>query len=251
MEIHAHTHTADPDNHRGKKKWTHYLWEFLMLFLAVTLGFFVENQREHYLEHQRELQYMRSMVEDLKSDTSELTIHIRQRMERDVMVDSLIYWLSPNNIRENGNSIYYLGRVISPPISFFPNDRTIQQLKSSGGLRLIRHMDISNSIMAYDRKMRQSVFELGDEQQVRGEYRLSANKIFNGQIFHQMTITKEIKRPIGNPTLFSEDKALINEFIMETQYLEKVNQKQETRAQELVNQAGKLIEEIKKQYHLK
>ena len=34
MEIHAHTHTA-------RKKWTHYFWEFLILFPAVTLGFFV------------------------------------------------------------------------------------------------------------------------------------------------------------------------------------------------------------------
>jgi hypothetical protein len=191
------------------------------------------------------------MVEDLKSDTTELTIHIRLRMERNVMIDSLIYLLSQTNIRENGSSIYYLGRVISPPISFFPNDRTIQQLKSAGGLRLIRNMDISNSIMAYDRKMRQSVFELGDEQQVRAEYRLIANKIFSGQVFHQMMITKEINRPIGNPTLFSEDKALINELIMEAQYLEKVNQKQEIRAQELVDQARKLIKEIENQYHLK
>jgi hypothetical protein len=107
-------------------------------------------------------------------------------MERNVMIDSLIFLLTQTNIRENGNSIYYISRIISPPISFFPNDRTIQQLKSAGGLRLIRNMDISNSIMAYDRKMRQSVFELGDEQQVRGEYRLSANKIFSGQVFHQM-----------------------------------------------------------------
>src|SRR5215204_2804016 len=243
MEVHAHTHTP-------RKKWTHYFWEFLMLFLAVFCGFLAENQREHYVEHQRELQYMRSMVEDLKSDTTELTVHIRMRMERDVMIDSLIYLLTQTNIRENGSSIYYLGRVISPPISFFPNDRTIQQLKSAGGLRLIRNMDISNSIMAYDRKMRQSVFELGDEQQVRGEYRLCANKIFNGQVFHQMMMRKDINRPIGNPTLFSEDKALGNEFIMEAQYLEKVNQKQEARAQELVNQARELIEDIKKQYHL-
>ena len=203
------------------------------------------------MSNTRELQYMRSMVEDLKSDTTELTIHIRLRMERNVMIDSLVYLLSQTNIRENGSSIYYLGRVISPPISFFPNDRTIQQLKSAGGLRLIRNMDISNSIMAYDRKMRQSVFELGDEQQVRAEYRLIANKIFRGQVFHQMMITKEIKRPIGNPTPFSEDKALINELIMEAQYLEKVNQKQGARAQELVDQARKLIEEIMKQYHLK
>src|SRR6186713_1929657 len=242
MEVHAHSHTP-------RKKWTHYLWEFLMLFLAITLGFFVENQREHMVEHQRELQYMRSMIEDLKSDTAELTDHIRLRRERDLMIDSLIYLLSQPDINANGNSIYYLGRIISPPISFFPNDRTIQQLKSAGGLRLIRDMDISNSIMAYDRKMRQSVFELGDEQQVRGEYRLSANKIFSGQVFHEMMMNKGIKRPIGNPALFSEDKALLNEFIMGTQYLEKVNQKQAARAQELVDQARKLIEDIKKQYH--
>jgi hypothetical protein len=244
MEVHAHTQTA-------RKKWTHYLWEFLMLFLAITLGFFVENQREHYVEHQRELQYMQSMVEDLKLDTTELTVHIRQRTERNELIDSLIYLLSQTNIRENGSSIYYLGRIISPPISFFPNDRTIQQLKSAGGLRLIRNMDISNSIMAYDRKMRQSVFELGDEQQVRGEYRLSAIKIFSGPVFHRIMTTGEIKRPIGNPMLFSEDKALVNEFIMETQYLEKVNQKQAARAQELVDQARNLIEDITKQYHLK
>jgi len=243
MEVHHHSHTE-------RKKWTHYFWEFLMLFLAVTLGFFVENQREHYVEQQRELQYMRSMVEDLKLDTTELTVHIRLRMERDEMVDSLVYLLTQTNIRENGNSIYYIGRIISPPISFFPNDRTIQQLKSAGGLRLIRDMDISNSIMAYDRKMRQSVFELGDEQQVRGEYRLSANKIFSGQVFHQMMMKKDIKRPVGNPALFSEDKALINEFVMEVQYLEKVNQKQASRAQELVDQAGKLIADIEKEYHL-
>ncbi len=66
-----------------------------------------------------------------------------------------------------------------------------------------------------------------------------------------MMKTKEIKRPIGNPTLFSEDKALINEFVMEVQYLEKVNQKQAIRAQELVDQARKLIEDIQKLYHLK
>ncbi len=36
MEVHAHTHTAaESVSLRGRKKWTHYFWEFLMLFLAV------------------------------------------------------------------------------------------------------------------------------------------------------------------------------------------------------------------------
>jgi hypothetical protein len=64
MEVHAHSHTP-------RKKWQHYLWEFLMLFLAVTLGFFVENQREHLVEHQREKQFVQSLFNDIKADYCE------------------------------------------------------------------------------------------------------------------------------------------------------------------------------------
>src|SRR5215212_6717279 len=61
MEVHAHTHTS-------RKKWTHYFWEFLMLFLAVFCGFLAEYQLEHKIEKERERQFMASMIEDLKSD---------------------------------------------------------------------------------------------------------------------------------------------------------------------------------------
>jgi hypothetical protein len=44
MEVHAHTHTS-------RKKWTHYFWEFLMLFLAVFCGFLAEYKLEHVIEH--------------------------------------------------------------------------------------------------------------------------------------------------------------------------------------------------------
>ena len=65
MEVHAHTHTA-------RKKWTHYLWEFLMLFLAVFCGFLAENFREHQIEKDRGKQYIISLYEDLKNDTARL-----------------------------------------------------------------------------------------------------------------------------------------------------------------------------------
>src|SRR5512144_2653553 len=66
MEIHAHTHTE-------RKKWIHYLWEFLMLFLAVFCGFLAENFREHTVEHKREKQYMQSILADLQKDSTELS----------------------------------------------------------------------------------------------------------------------------------------------------------------------------------
>ena len=244
MEVHAHSHTP-------RKKWTHYFWEFLMLFLAVFCGFLAENFREHQVEHNREKQFMQSMIEDLKADTASLSVNIRLRQRRGEMIDSLIYLLNSADMNKNGNSIYYYGRFISPPINFFPNDRTIQQLKNTGSLRLITNFQVSNSIMAYDRKMRQQIFEYTDEQQVRGEYRLIANKVFNGKVFYEMIRRNTIEKPVSNPQLFTSDASLINEYITETQYLRKVDQTQIIRSQELFAQAKELIALIQKEYHLK
>src|SRR6266480_6484219 len=69
MEVHSHTHTADPDIQRGKKKWTHYLWEFLMLFLAVFCGFLAENLREHKVEQQRAKELAKNLYKEIYADS--------------------------------------------------------------------------------------------------------------------------------------------------------------------------------------
>ena len=99
MEVHAHTHTP-------RKKWTHYFWEFLMLFLAVTLGFFVENQREHYVEHQREKQYAGLLIADLESDTTFFNKEATRLSGLQNRFDTLINLLrqpvsAPNNLITN------------------------------------------------------------------------------------------------------------------------------------------------------
>src|SRR6185503_12148234 len=154
MEVHAHTHTP-------RKKWTHYFWEFLMLFLAVFCGFLAENQREHMIEHKREKQFIVTMLEDLKSDTFQLTQNIMYRKTREIMCDSLIVYLS--DYKNKGNGIYYYARNLSRPQYFSPNDRTLQQLKNSGSLRLIRNLPASDSIMAYDQQLRYLLILSEDE----------------------------------------------------------------------------------------
>ena len=53
MEVHAH------DLHKAHGHgWKHYLFEFLMLFLAVFCGFLAENFREHKVEEERGIQYI-------------------------------------------------------------------------------------------------------------------------------------------------------------------------------------------------
>src|SRR6195256_5723672 len=64
MEVHKHPHHVT-----HKKKWGEYLSEFLMLFLAVFLGFIAENQREHIVEHQREKKFASRLLSDLRQDS--------------------------------------------------------------------------------------------------------------------------------------------------------------------------------------
>jgi hypothetical protein len=84
METHAHhLHKAPGEKAR------HYFFEFLMLFLAITLGFFVENKREQYTEHHREKQYMQSLVKDLEQDISNIDSFIANKEIKNQIADSL------------------------------------------------------------------------------------------------------------------------------------------------------------------
>src|SRR5512147_1510903 len=104
MEVHAHTHTE-------RKKWTHYLWEFLMLFLAVFCGFLAEYLLEHKIEREREKQYMVSLISDLKDDTVIINQQIEQLKTGALLFDSLSILLqSTASAKENGEAIYYCAR---------------------------------------------------------------------------------------------------------------------------------------------
>jgi hypothetical protein len=68
MEVH-HSH-----HHGQKKKIKEYFLEFLMLFIAVTLGFFAENLREKQIEQHREISYLKNVHEDLQLDLKGLIL---------------------------------------------------------------------------------------------------------------------------------------------------------------------------------
>ena len=58
MEVHHHPHVE-------KKNFKEYFLEFLMIFLAVTLGFFAENVREHFDEEKTTKQYLEDFRQEL------------------------------------------------------------------------------------------------------------------------------------------------------------------------------------------
>jgi hypothetical protein len=78
METHAHHLHKAPS-----QGWKHYFFEFFMLFLAVTLGFLVENQREHYVDRKKERVYIRSILKDLVNDTVNFSQFIGKTLENE------------------------------------------------------------------------------------------------------------------------------------------------------------------------
>ena len=144
MEVHAHTHTE-------RKKWTHYLWEFLMLFLAVFCGFLAENQREHMVEHQREKEYMQSLIKDLRLDTALLKEGFPRKEERIAAIDSLFdYFALHHDKKIIPAYVHNLMRRSSWDRPYDRNNITMTQLKNSGGMRLIHKKNVTDSILNYD-----------------------------------------------------------------------------------------------------
>ncbi|MES1215237.1 MAG: hypothetical protein ABUT20_06965 [Bacteroidota bacterium] len=244
MEVHAHTHTA-------RKKWTHYLWEFFMLFLAVFCGFLAENFREHKIEKDREKVYMKNMLEDLKSDTTlynNYTIATRLALGS---IDSLIYLLKSPERKSNANRIYFLARTFTMRADLlFPTDRTYEQMKSSGHLRLIHNQEISDSVSSYYNSLKQINNQNERITERMNHYFLSMNKLFDAEVL--LKISKERKEPEGTSAkLLTDDPLVINELLTRIQYLYATFTFTQNLGLERSREAENLITLIKKEYHLK
>ena len=121
-----------------------------MLFLAVFCGFLAEYQLEHLIEHNREKQYMRTLVEDLKNDTVNLeeSLQFWKRLEQ--KIDNVRPLLKSSLNNDKPEEIYELAAMLIDFNDFIYSDRTIEQLRNSGNFRLIRNDDVSDTLISYD-----------------------------------------------------------------------------------------------------
>src|SRR5215204_42082 len=180
MEVHHHAHTT-------RKKWTHYFWEFLMLFLAVFCGFLAEYQLEHTIENQREKKYVQSLIQDLRTDTAHLEVYIKLRKEKRVMMDSLLMLLSTGMHKQYGNETYFFARHVFNGPPFVSTDGTMQQLKNAGNLRLIKNENIISSILAYDASVKELKEWDESDTRIRTSFRETGGSVFNAdQLYKAM-----------------------------------------------------------------
>jgi hypothetical protein len=202
MEVH-HPHL----HHREKKKFKEYLFEFFMIFFAVTAGFFAENFRENITNNEHEEQYIHSMVEDLKDDTAQMHSVLAKDSLTIKGIDSLLTLLEkPLNASTNNAIVkdaYYLYDMYTgyfPIVSF--NDRTLTQLKSSGGMRLIRNQAASDSIIIYDRNSKSCTDQGKAVLQTMFELYKYSYKIFDQKYLRKIIDLKVSNRPPSKIEVF-------------------------------------------------
>ena len=204
MEVHHH-----PNLHHKPKKWKEYFLEFVMIFLAVTMGFFAESYRENLVEKSREKESIESFIEDLKSDTAAIKPQLSFLLEkRMVLLDSLMHLFESQKIKGYENSLYYFGRLLLRSQSFQSNDRTIKQLKNSGAFRLIRNKEAADSIISYDKLIETLNLNQANEREERKNTYPVVSQMFNPFVFDKMVRKDGIVRPTDNPSLNSYDPKL-------------------------------------------
>ncbi len=246
MEVHHHPKAE-------KKNFKEYFLEFLMIFLAVTMGFFAENFRENISDREKEHAFMKSIVQDIKDDTSMLNADKKIFDQRVVLLDSLIEVLNSPARPVNTNDLYYYARLATKSYAFQVNSRTIDQMKNTGGFRVIRNKQITTDIMSYYSVISQiHELEVTDNEE-SNEYRKIAVQIFNAVVFNHINSSglNVVSRPVDNPPLRTDDKKLLGDLAGWVHYMKNTRIGIDQFKKDVIFKGENLIRKIQKEYNLK
>jgi|SRR5688572_9700253 len=237
MEVHSHSHTP-------RKKWSHYFWEFLMLFLAVFCGFLAEYKLEHVIENQREETLMLSLIDDLKADEKTLNNYFNWRLEVNQDFDALLLLLSKPESGDNSFLIYEKSKATSlrfgvPDI----HEGTIQQLKNAGGLRLVRNKPVLNSI----NKHYLSIARMKSTYEIEVLVRVKLAELMSDVLDANQVINKNT--PPESFRLVTYEKTKINGLMNSILAAKQINQRLKTHIDSAKISTVKLRTLIENEYH--
>ena len=147
-----------PHGNHQNRNFKDYISEFIMIFIAITGGFFMENMREHVVEHHKEKEYIVRLIRDIKQDTTDLKYFMQWNKEQMQELDSLRILIDkPVSSIDPDKFIALLSNDLNDCHLFTPRDITMSQLKNTGGLRLIENSTVSDSIVIYYNTIENSI----------------------------------------------------------------------------------------------
>jgi len=243
MEAHHHPVAA----HGKKKQFKEYFLEFLMIFLAVTMGFIAESLREHLSDSSKENEYITGTIKNLEVDTAALNFTIKHGNEQMKGIDTL------SNIRRDKladlkvqDSLYkYSTRYLFTFNPFKSDDITIIQLRNAGGYRFIRKEGALDSIAKYESKI-----NLLDIQEGFLTNRISKSVDVAGTVFDFNAHNKLKLNPSSTPVLVTSDKEKINNFYNQFFIMSRMVDNYNQMLEDHLKYTASLIVYLKKTYNV-
>lgn len=146
MEVHHHSHKP--------KNWKEYITEFIMLFAAVTLGFFAENLREHSIISHRIEQNKVAILKDLEQDAITIDSILIDEQNAIKTFDRLlnVLYLAKNkriNQEQLIDSIKVFPDIIATTFTLYVNNSSFKNMQSSGLLSYVEEEDLKNRLSYY------------------------------------------------------------------------------------------------------
>ena len=227
-----------------------------MLFLAVFCGFLAEYQLEHQIEKERAKQYIVSLYEDLKSDTTRIN---RLLEYDDKKIEALgNMYTCYDTVMKNLESTACMGVLVIHSRSnkgFVLTDRTLKQLANAGGYRLLNKED-ADSIIVYENLYKGYIdFQTTVFQGAQDNVRNTLNQIADFKVMapHQLTTATMANDTtsslLSGPLLFIEDKVLLNKWFNELSIYLRTTNGQRNSILQLKNKAVSLIQYYKNKHH--
>ena len=247
MEVHHHAHTS-------RKKWTHYFWEFLMLFLAVFCGFLAEYQLEHKIEKERGKQYIESFYEDLKKDTARLAYLVDFETKKINSLNKL--YSCYDSLLKNEQPASFL-EIIKNSLSnspFLMDGRTLRQLTNAGGFRLLTKED-ADSIISYEKTGNNfQDYQSTLYQQAQDNLRNTFNEVIDFVPYSSL-YSDVVNSPLPDatdlkgPIFITTEKQILNKYFNQLFQYMRATVQHRNRLRVLKEHADRLLGYFKGKYH--
>lgn len=130
-------------------KWSRYLFEFLMIFLAVFLGFVAESWRENSVEKQHANALAKSLYEELRNDSIAVAQKIEGRIRKEQAIQYMVAFFRDSSLHGSSKelSVNFIHAITArTPIIFTPRTVVLEQLKSSESLRYFKNHELQRLI---------------------------------------------------------------------------------------------------------
>ena len=252
MEVHHHPQVE-------KKGFKEYFLEFLMIFLAVTMGFFAENIRENISDRQKEHADIIGLMKNLTSDSVTIESGLQDYQANEIDIASFMALIKTGKYKEDLQTLYRMAYKTRGSRVFEYSNVTFQQLESSGDMRLISDDKIRNDLVNYNNSINTDIRALEtrlletekNQAELQNDLLDDTHYPSVEDIIYRHALKTNFLSPGNHTPVFSENQ--------QAQFLKLYNLLFERNViiiyykmelEKLKDMNNKLIESIKKQYKL-